>query len=115
MELIAWQKAGIMKPSVPAFTVKNQLGDSLKVLLQRAKAIGVSFKPFVYFPAFLLVCQQCQLTVVPAFTEYEWQNSVVPRLGLDSQVQSLNASLAIQLAHSWLSQLQGDVKGNNHN
>jgi folylpolyglutamate synthase len=41
VELIAWQKAGIMKPSVPAFSVQNQPGESLKVLQQRAKDIGV--------------------------------------------------------------------------
>jgi hypothetical protein len=57
------------------------------------------------------VCLQCQLTVVPALADYEWRNSVAPKLGVDSLVQNLNASLAIQLAHSWLSQSQGHIKG----
>jgi len=110
VELIAWQKAGIMKPSVPAFSVQNQPGDSLKVMQQRAKEIGVG----LYFDKLFcisFVCLQCQLTVVPALADYEWQNSVAPKLGVDSQVQNLNASLAIQLAHSWLSQSQGHIKG----
>jgi folylpolyglutamate synthase len=110
VELIAWQKAGIMKPSVPAFSVQNQPGDSLKVMQQRAKEIGVSLF-FENLSCISFVYLQCQLTVVPALSDYEWQNSVAPKLGVDSQVQNLNASLAIQLAHSWLSQSQGHVKG----
>ncbi|CAB3376731.1 Hypothetical predicted protein [Cloeon dipterum] len=84
VELIAWQKAGILKPKVPAFTVENQPGDSLNVIRQRAEAIG------------------CPLLMAPNFEEYKWPDGKKPILGLDSQVQTLNASIAIQLAHAWM-------------
>jgi len=72
VELIAWQKAGILKPGVPAFTVQNQPGDSLNVIKRRAKEIGVKYliikieilfyttnKPF-YFSALSLLSQICR-------------------------------------------------------
>ncbi|XP_059483096.1 folylpolyglutamate synthase, mitochondrial-like isoform X2 [Neocloeon triangulifer] len=84
VELIAWQKAGILKEGVPAFTVHNQPGDSLNVIRQRAEKI------------------KCPLYLAPAFEDYKWPNGEKPVLGLDSNVQKLNASIAIQLAHTWL-------------
>ena len=37
IDSIAWHKSGIMKPGVPAFTVDQQPGSSLAVLLGRAR------------------------------------------------------------------------------
>ncbi|XP_048115669.1 folylpolyglutamate synthase, mitochondrial [Alosa alosa] len=82
IEKIAWQKGGIFKPGVPAFTVKQQEGP-LTVLQQRAEEIG------------------CSLSVCPDLTEYPVDEGVL-HLGLAGQHQLINASLALQLSHSWL-------------
>ena len=41
VEKIASHKAGIMKAGVPAYTVPDQPGDSLQVLVHKAKEIQV--------------------------------------------------------------------------
>ncbi|XP_058809801.1 folylpolyglutamate synthase, mitochondrial-like isoform X2 [Phymastichus coffea] len=82
IEAIAWQKAGIFKPAVPAFTVP-QSNDAMIVLQSRA------------------VEKNCSLSVVPKIEEYPWRRGV-PTLGIRSSVQSNNASLAIQLASTWM-------------
>uniref|UniRef100_A0A4W6G5P4 Folylpolyglutamate synthase n=1 Tax=Lates calcarifer TaxID=8187 RepID=A0A4W6G5P4_LATCA len=82
MEKIAWQKAGIFKPGVPAFTVQQQ-PSSLRVLQSRAEDIG------------------CPLQVCPELGQYEVVVGPV-NLGLAGKHQRLNASLALQLSHSWL-------------
>ncbi|XP_051537101.1 folylpolyglutamate synthase, mitochondrial-like isoform X2 [Myxocyprinus asiaticus] len=81
IEKIAWQKGGIFKPGVPAFTVKQTDG-SMKVLQERAEEIG------------------CSLSVCPDLDEYESEGSL--RLGLAGHHQRSNASLALQLSHTWL-------------
>ncbi|KAK7131532.1 hypothetical protein R3I94_016603 [Phoxinus phoxinus] len=81
IEKIAWQKGGIFKPGVPAFTVKQPDGP-MKVLQERAEEIG------------------CSLSVCPDLDEYESEGSL--RLGLAGQHQRSNASLALQLSHTWL-------------
>lgn len=42
IESIAWQKAGIMKPGVPLFTVDQQPRPAMSVLIERAKEKKVS-------------------------------------------------------------------------
>ncbi|KAK2872353.1 hypothetical protein QQF64_018050 [Cirrhinus molitorella] len=81
IEKIAWQKGGIFKPGVPAFTVKQPDGP-MKVLQERAEETG------------------CSLSVCPDLEEYENEGSL--RLGLAGQHQRSNASLALQLSHTWL-------------
>ncbi|KAF1377181.1 hypothetical protein PFLUV_G00197940 [Perca fluviatilis] len=82
IEKIAWQKGGIFKPGVPAFTVK-QPEDAMVVLRNRAKKM------------------RCPLWVCPDLEDY--QTDCVPlRLGLAGQHQRSNASLALQLSHTWL-------------
>ncbi|XP_050949608.1 folylpolyglutamate synthase, mitochondrial isoform X1 [Labeo rohita] len=81
IEKIAWQKGGIFKPGVPAFTVKQPDGP-MKVLQERAEETG------------------CSLSVCPDLEEYESEGSL--RLGLAGQHQHSNASLALQLSHTWL-------------
>uniref|UniRef100_A0AAY4EJ94 Folylpolyglutamate synthase n=1 Tax=Denticeps clupeoides TaxID=299321 RepID=A0AAY4EJ94_9TELE len=82
IEKIAWQKAGIFKPGVPAFTVK-QPEAPMTVLQQQAEEIG------------------CSLSVCPELDEYEVEDGPL-RLGLAGQHQHSNASLALQLSHCWL-------------
>uniref|UniRef100_A0A3B3QEZ6 Folylpolyglutamate synthase n=1 Tax=Paramormyrops kingsleyae TaxID=1676925 RepID=A0A3B3QEZ6_9TELE len=84
IEKIAWQKGGIFKPGVPAFTVKQPDGP-MAVLQDRAMEIG------------------CSLSMCPDLEEY--QPEVGPlRLGLAGRHQRSNASLALQLSRCWLQQ-----------
>ncbi|KAM4720322.1 folylpolyglutamate synthase, mitochondrial isoform 2-T2 [Anableps anableps] len=82
IEKIAWQKGGIFKPGVPAFTVR-QPEDAMAVLRDRAREI------------------QCPLWVCPDLDRYP-TNSGPLQLGLAGQHQRANASLALQLSHTWL-------------
>ncbi|KAJ8680461.1 hypothetical protein QAD02_016248 [Eretmocerus hayati] len=84
LEAIAYQKSGIFKQRTPAFTVP-QPNDALSVLRSRAKE------------------KNCTLSVVPELESYPWKKSV-PALGIQSTVQKNNASLAIQLASTWVMQ-----------
>ncbi|KAG8010968.1 Folylpolyglutamate synthase [Nibea albiflora] len=82
IEKIAWQKGGIFKPGVPAFTVR-QPEDAMAVLRDRAKEI------------------RCPLWVCPELEGYQTDCGPL-RLGLAGQHQRPNASLALQLSHTWL-------------
>ncbi|XP_073333929.1 folylpolyglutamate synthase, mitochondrial-like [Pagrus major] len=82
IEKIAWQKGGIFKPGVPAFTVK-QPEHAMSVLRDRAKEMG------------------CPLWVSPELEDYQEDGGPL-RLGLAGQHQRSNASLALQLSHTWL-------------
>ncbi|XP_033503368.1 folylpolyglutamate synthase, mitochondrial [Epinephelus lanceolatus] len=82
IEKIAWQKGGIFKPGVPAFTVR-QPEDAMSMLRNRAKEI------------------RCPLWVCPELEDYKADCGPL-RLGLAGQHQRSNASLALQLSHTWL-------------
>ncbi|CAN9504754.1 unnamed protein product [Ophioblennius macclurei] len=82
IQQIAWQKGGIFKSGVPAFTVK-QPEDAMAVLRDRAKEI------------------KCPLRVCPELGDYKADSGPL-RLGLAGQHQRANASLALQLSHTWL-------------
>ncbi|XP_036973560.1 folylpolyglutamate synthase, mitochondrial [Acanthopagrus latus] len=82
LEKIAWQKGGIFKPGVPAFTVK-QPEHAMSVLRDRSKEIG------------------CPLWVCTELEDYQTDGGPL-RLGLAGQHQRSNASLALQLSHTWL-------------
>nr|XP_046230677.1 folylpolyglutamate synthase, mitochondrial-like [Scatophagus argus] len=82
IEKIAWHKGGIFKPGVPAFTVK-QPEDAMAVLRDRAKEI------------------RCPLWVCPELEDYQADCGPL-HLGLAGQHQRYNASLALQLSHTWL-------------
>ncbi|XP_078811675.1 folylpolyglutamate synthase, mitochondrial isoform X4 [Oryzias latipes] len=82
IEKIAWQKGGIFKPGVPAFTVSQPEG-AMAVLRDRAKEI------------------QCPLWVCPNLDEYQTDGTAL-HLGLAGKHQRWNASLALQLSNSWL-------------
>ncbi|XP_072518501.1 folylpolyglutamate synthase, mitochondrial [Salminus brasiliensis] len=83
IEKIAWQKGGIFKPGVPAFTVKQQEGP-MTVLQQRAEETG------------------CPLSVCPELGQYQSSGVEPVKLGLTGLHQRSNASLALQLTHCWL-------------
>ncbi|XP_070845393.1 folylpolyglutamate synthase, mitochondrial-like [Chaetodon trifascialis] len=82
IEKIAWQKGGIFKPGVHAFTVK-QPEDAMAVLRDRAKEI------------------RCPLRVCPELEDYQADCGAL-HLGLAGKHQHSNASLALQLSHTWL-------------
>ncbi|KAI1900650.1 hypothetical protein AGOR_G00052100 [Albula goreensis] len=82
IEKIAWQKAGIFKPGVPAFTVA-QPESPMVVLKERAREI------------------KCPLSVCPDLRDYPVTAGPL-HPGLVGQHQQSNASLALQLCRSWL-------------
>ncbi|GLD52446.1 folylpolyglutamate synthase, mitochondrial-like protein [Lates japonicus] len=94
MEKITWQKAGIFKPGVPAFTVRQQ-PNSLRVLQCRAKDV------------------RCPLRVCPELDQYEVVVGPV-NLGLAGKHQRLNASFALQLSHSWLQRHKAEEGTGHH-
>ncbi|GBN81581.1 Folylpolyglutamate synthase, mitochondrial [Araneus ventricosus] len=81
---IAEQKAGILKPNVPAFTVPQQ-ESAMRVLREKAAAV------------------KCPLLLSPPVEAYE--NAI--SLGIQGIVQNVNASLALQLTNTWLRQGKG--------
>ncbi|KAL0850601.1 hypothetical protein ABMA28_012362 [Loxostege sticticalis] len=80
---IAAAKAGIMKPGCEAYTVR-QPPDAMAVLKQVADDV------------------KCTLNVVPDYKSYSFPNGYKTRLQNNLDAFHTNASLAIQLAHSWL-------------
>ncbi|XP_041049684.1 folylpolyglutamate synthase, mitochondrial isoform X2 [Carcharodon carcharias] len=82
MEKIAWQKGGIFKPGVPAFTVPQPSGP-MAVLIERAKEIG------------------CFLQLCPDLEDFQSEEGKLS-LGLAGEHQKSNASLALQLCRTWL-------------
>lgn len=86
LDKIAWQKAGIFKPGVPAVTA-HQNDEAMKVLQDRSARIGAP------------------LSVAPLLASHHWYDLPVS-LGLAGEVQQQNASVAVQLVLTWLQQLQ---------
>ncbi|KAM6048092.1 folylpolyglutamate synthase, mitochondrial isoform 1-T1 [Chlamydotis macqueenii] len=82
MEKIAWQKGGIFKPGVPAFTVA-QPERPLEVLRERAQEL------------------ECPLYLCPELDAFEGDHRAL-QLGLAGAHQRSNAALALQLARTWL-------------
>jgi folylpolyglutamate synthase len=82
MEKIAWQKGGIFKHGIPAFTVLQPEGP-LAVLRDRAQQIS------------------CPLYLCPPLEALE-EGAPPLILGLEGEHQRSNAALALQLAHCWL-------------
>uniref|UniRef100_A0A8C7EPA2 tetrahydrofolate synthase n=1 Tax=Neovison vison TaxID=452646 RepID=A0A8C7EPA2_NEOVI len=84
VEAIAWQKGGIFKRGVPAFTVLQPDGP-LAVLRDRAQQIS------------------CPLYLCPPLEALE-EGGPPLTLGLEGEHQRSNAALALQLARCWLQQ-----------
>ncbi|KZC11507.1 Folylpolyglutamate synthase, mitochondrial [Dufourea novaeangliae] len=82
LEDIAYQKSGIFKPKTIAFSVP-QLPLAMHVLEKRS------------------VEENCTLHIIPPFEEYTWEN-LSPILKIRNHVQKQNASLAIQMATTWI-------------
>ncbi|XP_044728349.1 folylpolyglutamate synthase, mitochondrial-like isoform X2 [Chrysoperla carnea] len=83
IEEIAWQKSGIMKPDCKAFTVP-QASNALKVLQNRS------------------IEKNCSLQIVPDFNEYEFETNMKQLQNKLTDVQQINASLAIQLSYAFM-------------
>ncbi|KAM5259062.1 folylpolyglutamate synthase, mitochondrial isoform 4-T4 [Hipposideros larvatus] len=84
VEEIAWQKGGIFKHGVPAFTVPQPDGP-LAVLKERAEQVS------------------CPLYLCPPLEALE-EGGPPLTLGLEGEHQRSNAALALQLARCWLQQ-----------
>ncbi|SCU95548.1 LAME_0F12552g1_1 [Lachancea meyersii CBS 8951] len=82
IEEIAWNKGGIFKNNVPAFSIASQPAAGLKVLQERARERHV------------------ELQQVPVFNEVKNL-----KLGLAGDFQVTNASLAVALASQYLAKL----------
>ncbi|NWW84193.1 FOLC protein, partial [Rhynochetos jubatus] len=105
LEKIAWQKGGIFKRGVPAFTVA-QPERPLEVLRDRARELEVSWGGWgvngmvphgrggLIFPS-----PQCPLYLCPELDAFEGGHL---ELGLAGAHQRSNAALAMQLARTWL-------------
>ncbi|NXJ76318.1 FOLC protein, partial [Trogon melanurus] len=107
MEKIAWQKGGIFKPGVPAFTVA-QPERPLEVLRDRAQEREVSWvvgRVDGWVPygkgELSLLSPQCPLYLCPELDAFEGGRRVL-ELGLAGAHQRSNAALALQLARTWL-------------
>ncbi|KOB72856.1 Folylpolyglutamate synthase, mitochondrial [Operophtera brumata] len=98
-------KAGVMKPGCAAYTVR-QPADAMRVLRQTADAVKVGSLD-------LGMSQwSCSLTIAPDYNTYTFPESQKPNLQVNLEAYRTNASLAIQLAHSWLRTTQGNLKKN---
>ncbi|NXX63055.1 FOLC protein, partial [Scopus umbretta] len=105
MEKIAWQKGGIFKPGVPAFTVV-QPERPLEVLKDRALERKVSWgvvgwMGVLHGRGLSLLSRQCPLYLCPELDAFEGDHHAL-ELGLAGAHQRSNAALALQLAQAWL-------------
>ncbi|NWI64635.1 FOLC protein, partial [Todus mexicanus] len=106
MEKIAWQKGGIFKPGVPAFTVP-QPERPLEVLRDRAQEREVSRVALrggwgiPHGGGLSLLSPQCPLYLCPELDAFEGEQQAL-ELGLAGAHQRSNAALALQLARTWL-------------
>lgn len=78
---IAWQKSGIIKEGSNVFTVKQDK-ECMEIIQKRADE------------------KKANVFIVPELEMYKSKRP--PKLDIDSNVQQLNASLAIQLSYDWL-------------
>ncbi|NXW10653.1 FOLC protein, partial [Fregetta grallaria] len=106
MEKIAWQKGGIFKPGVPAFTVV-QPERPLEVLRDRAQeqevswVVGGEWGGYPMAGGLSLLSLQCPLYLCPELDAFEGGHRLL-KLGLAGDHQRSNAALALQLARTWL-------------
>ncbi|XP_062621941.1 folylpolyglutamate synthase, mitochondrial-like isoform X2 [Saccostrea cucullata] len=82
VDKIAWHKAGIFKPNVPAVT-SPQPDVALNVIKERAKEIG------------------CPLSVAPPLSTFESSGQPLS-LGIAGHMQRQNAAIAIELCKLWI-------------
>ncbi|XP_078685851.1 folylpolyglutamate synthase, mitochondrial-like [Branchiostoma floridae x Branchiostoma belcheri] len=82
IDKIAWHKAGIIKTGIPAFTVEQPEG-AIEVIANQAKEV------------------KAPLHLSPSLDMYDWEGREA-KLGLPGDHQRINATLALQLCHTWL-------------
>lgn len=88
IESIAWHKAGIFKQNVPAI-VAPPIEAAKRVILERATEIG------------------CPVHIAPPLDSYELPKDCKQlQLGIAGDVQTINASVALQLANIWLKRMK---------
>ncbi|XP_034233655.1 folylpolyglutamate synthase, mitochondrial-like isoform X2 [Thrips palmi] len=81
---IAWQKAGILKPTAVAYTVPGHAPEALEVIRQRS------------------IERMCPVEVVPSLDQYLWPTLQSREAALSLfWTQQINASLALQLTNAW--------------
>lgn len=82
---IAWQKAGILKPSAVAYTVPGHAPEALEVIGRRS------------------IERMCPVEIVPSLDQYLWPDvESQKKAGSLFWTQQINASLALQLSNAWL-------------
>lgn len=86
IEEIAFQKSGIFKSKVPAFTVPQSI-IAMNILEKRATE------------------KNCSLNIVSSVENYKWPNEM-PKWNISMNIHNYNLSLAIQLASTWLETTQ---------
>lgn len=91
LEKIAWQKAGIMKPGRPTFIDGDQTQGALEVLQQCAAGIG------------------SPIYAVPDLSSYDWGPFPRASLGLYGAMHHKNASLALQLANTFIQERHREI------
>ncbi|CAH1272406.1 FPGS [Branchiostoma lanceolatum] len=90
IDKIAWHKAGIIKTGIPAFTVEQPEG-AIEVIVNQAKEV------------------KAPLHLSPSLDLYNWEGREA-KLGLPGDHQRINATLALQLCHTWL-QRRAETQG----
>lgn len=90
---IAWHKSGIFKPNVAAFTSDGQRAEALEVLRERAAE------------------RNCSLQICPSLDKYQLAENRQIRLGINGEVQKLNASLALQICNHFLQSREAGLAG----
>ncbi|XP_069121229.1 folylpolyglutamate synthase, mitochondrial-like isoform X3 [Argopecten irradians] len=90
IEQIAWHKAGIFKPGVPAFTVP-QVSPALQVIKDRAQEIG------------------CPIHKILPMQDLDIQGRTL-ELGIAGTMQKVNAALAMQLSKTWLEKRRDNLR-----
>ncbi|KAK3928831.1 Folylpolyglutamate synthase, mitochondrial [Frankliniella fusca] len=82
---IAWQKAGILKPTAVGYTVPDHTEEALKVLAERSQE------------------RKCPLLICPPLDKYTWPDTPSRQAASSLfRTQKLNASLALQLTNAWM-------------
>lgn len=82
---IAWQKAGILKPSATGFTVQGHPPEALQVIGERS------------------VERKCPVEIAPSLNKYEWPDMESRQAALSLfWTNQLNASLALQITNAWM-------------
>lgn len=93
IEEIAFQKSGIFKLNIPAFTVPQSI-IAMNILEKRA------------------IEKNCSLNIVPSVENYKWPNGM-PKWKISQNIHNYNLSMAIKLSTTWMKSMEREKI--NHN